>query len=70
MFKRVRLSNFKSFEGQHQLDLRRLSVFIGPNGSGKSSVLQALLLLRQSRGKNNLQLDGPSIDLGGTADLE
>ncbi|MDQ1256487.1 MAG: hypothetical protein QG656_1083 [Candidatus Hydrogenedentes bacterium] len=41
------LRNFKCFESQH-LELRNLALLAGLNGMGKSSILQALLLLRQS----------------------
>ncbi len=42
-----RLDNFKCFAGQ-TLDLSPLTLLAGLNGTGKSTVLQALLLLRQS----------------------
>jgi len=37
---RIGLSNFQSFRGEHELDLRGvdLAVFSGPNGSGKSTL--------------------------------
>jgi predicted ATPase len=41
------LTHFKSFQNQ-QIELRALTVLAGLNNTGKSSVLQALLLLRQS----------------------
>ena len=69
MFTKVLLSDFKSFSGEHTIDLRRISVFIGPNGSGKSSVLQALLLWRQSAQKASLESHGDHIDLGEPDDL-
>lgn len=49
MLEQIRLTNFKSLENV-QLDPQRITVFIGPNGSGKSSIIQALMLLRQSLG--------------------
>lgn len=69
MFTQVRLSNFKSLYGEHSIDLRRISVFIGPNGAGKSSVLQALLLLRQSLGQGTVITDRDFINLGNPDDL-
>ena len=64
LFTQVGLSNFKSFHEDTNIDLRQISVFIGPNGSGKSSVLQALLLWRQSIGNSALQLKSELLDLG------
>ena len=52
----ISLKNFKCFRN---LDLapKPVTVLIGPNGSGKSGVLQALLLLKQSKDAR-LKLDG------------
>jgi predicted ATPase len=47
MIRTLRLYNFKCFEEQ-PLKLGPLTLLSGLNGTGKSSVLQALLLLRQS----------------------
>ncbi len=62
MITSIAIENFKCFR---KLDLRPrlLTVFIGPNGSGKSSVLQALLLLKQSLGQQKLVARGNVIDL-------
>lgn len=43
----LHLQNFKCFENQ-LLRLRPLTLLSGLNGTGKSSVIQSLLLLRQS----------------------
>ena len=69
MFTQVRLSNFKSSHEDTNINLRRISVFIGPNGSGKSSVLQALLLWRQSISQGALRLRSDGLDLGLPEDL-
>ncbi|MCH6546336.1 MAG: ATP-binding cassette domain-containing protein [Deltaproteobacteria bacterium] len=37
---------------------------LGPNGAGKSSVMQALLLWRQSIGQNQITTHGPFLDMG------
>ena len=42
------MQNFKCFQ-RISVDPKLITVFIGPNGTGKSGVLQALLLLKQSR---------------------
>ena len=57
MIKSLRLQNFKAFEDTGVLELKALNVLAGPNSGGKSSILQSLLLLKQT-------LEGPpEIDL-------
>lgn len=47
--RKVSLRNFKSFgEDEQSIDLRSLTVVIGRNNSGKSTILQSLLLLKQT----------------------
>ena len=48
MITNITLDNFKCFR-HISVDPKLVTVFIGPNGTGKSGVLQALLLLKQSR---------------------
>ena len=48
MITNITLENFKCFRSL-SIDPRLVTVLIGPNGTGKSGVLQALLLLKQSR---------------------
>ena len=58
MITNITLENFKCFR-QISVDPKLITVFIGPNGTGKSGVLQALLLLKQSRNNvDPLILDG------------
>ena len=58
MITNIRLQNFKCFR-RISVDPKLITVFIGPNGTGKSGVLQALLLLKQSRHNvDPLVLDG------------
>lgn len=47
MINKLRVENFKCFTG-HDIQFSPLTVFVGPNGSGKSTIIQSLLLLRQS----------------------
>ncbi|GAP71308.1 hypothetical protein SAMD00024442_10_42 [Candidatus Symbiothrix dinenymphae] len=47
MIRKVELNNFKSHK-ETKLDFSNLTVLCGANSSGKSSVIQALLLLRES----------------------
>ena len=50
MITNITLENFKCFR-KVEVNPRLLTVFIGPNGTGKSSVLQALILMKQSIGQ-------------------
>jgi predicted ATPase len=68
MLKSLILKNFKSFENQ-KIEFGKLTLLAGVNSSGKSSLLQALLLLRQSYQdklleKNQLELNGSIISIG------
>ena len=47
MITNITLENFKCFR-HVSINPKLLTVLIGPNGTGKSSILQALLLLKQS----------------------
>ncbi len=66
------LKNFKPFEEQ-LLEFRPLTLLSGLNSTGKSSVLQSLLLLRQSyqQGllpKTGLALNGELVCIGTAQD--
>ena len=70
MLEQIRLTNFKCFEAL-TLHCAPLTLLCGLNGVGKSSVIQALLLLRQSvrtgalsRSDRRLELDGDLAELG------
>ena len=56
MLEALILTNFKAFKSQ-ELPLRPLTLLTGLNGMGKSSVLQSLLLLRQSFQQRILRAD-------------
>lgn len=67
------LKNFKCFQEQ-RFEFAALTLFSGLNGSGKSSVLQSLLLLRQSHQLGVLQtgglcLNGSLVQLGTAKDV-
>ena len=68
MITNIKLGNFKCFQ---ELDIspKQLTILIGPNGTGKSSVLQALLLLKQSVGKWQIEYQGDFINLNGRDDV-
>jgi predicted ATPase len=56
MIRNISLENFKCFE-HLELELAPLTIITGINGMGKSSVIQSLLLLRQSFDERYLQVD-------------
>lgn len=66
------IDNFKSIEHVVGLDISDLTVFAGINSSGKSSVIQALLLLKQtlnSSTSDTLNLNGPYVFANSLLDL-
>lgn len=48
MITKLRIQNFKSLKDTGSLPIRPLTFLVGPNSSGKSSVLQSLLMLKQT----------------------
>ena len=64
MFTRIRARNFKSWEDTGPVDLSRVTVFFGTNSSGKTSLLQTLLLMKQTTASSDrsqiLNLGGES----------
>ena len=63
MLKHLILQNFKAFGTRAVFDFAPITLIYGRNSSGKSSILQSLLLLRQSTG-GSLNFEGPLTDLG------
>ena len=61
MIRQLRLQNFKRFEDQ-SLEIGTLTLLSGLNGMGKSSVLQSLLLLRQSYQQGLLESTGLALN--------
>src|SRR6266478_9925193 len=69
----IELINFKCFE-QQKIPLKPLTLLAGLNSSGKSTIIQALLLLRQSSLENllpnvGLTLNGKLAQLGTAKDV-
>ncbi len=62
------LQNFKSVQKEQTIPLRPLTLLYGQNSAGKSSLIQALLLLRQSILAGRFKPDGAE-DLGSLAGL-
>ena len=72
MIKKIQLKNFKCFQNI-ELPLSNLNLLSGINSMGKSTVIQALLLLRQTFEKGSLQegiyLNGEYVQIGTGYDL-
>lgn len=68
MINKIHLKNFKIFEDE-EFEIAPLTLITGINGMGKSSIIQALLLLKQSyqigylQTKNQVDLSNDYIDL-------
>lgn len=71
MLKRLKLQNFKSWP-EADLAFARITGLFGANSSGKSSLLQFLLLLKQTKDSSDraaaLDLNGRFVELGTPAD--
>ncbi len=48
MFSRLKLTNFKPWQDTGDLALKPVTMLLGTNSSGKSSLIQSLLLLKQT----------------------
>lgn len=72
MIDRFAIKNFKSLRDVI-LNFGNLNLLFGCNGAGKSSVIQALLLLKQSVSEtssiNKLKINGKLVDLGTAQDI-
>jgi len=62
---RITVSGFKSIRNEQSIDIKPLTILAGPNNSGKSSMMQPLLLLKQTLeatyDPGPLLLNGPSV---------
>src|SRR5687768_12597929 len=69
----VLLEGFKAHRDAVRVKLAPLTVLCGANSSGKSSVMQALLLLKQTVDstvdRGDLRLDGPHVSFDGYDDM-
>jgi predicted ATPase len=69
MLTELRLKNFKCFGNKTTVNLKPITLIFGPNSAGKSTVIQSLMLLRQSLDPtvnpyNQLIFRGHYTDLG------
>lgn len=68
MFHALSVENFKSFAQEQRVRLAPITLIYGPNSSGKSSLIQALMLLKQSLTRpseqGGLVSNGEFVDLG------
>lgn len=62
------IKNFKRIR-DISVDLGKVTILIGPNGSGKSSILQALIMAKQSLENSRIQTKGDIMDLGSFNDI-
>ena len=72
MIRTMRLQNFKAFEDTGEIELKPITVLAGPNSGGKSSILQSLLLLKQTLDappEIDLSLDGKFLQFSTFSDL-
>ena len=70
MFTEIGIENFKAFGKMQRIPLKPITLLYGPNSSGKSSLMQSLLLLKQTleeSGDDKIVLlpKGNLVDLGG-----
>lgn len=71
MIEQLDICNVRSFKGEHQIPLRPITLVYGPNSAGKSSIIQSLVLLKQTLvehgdtgSRPTLRLRGKEVDLG------
>jgi len=74
MFFRWSVKDFKSFRGAESLRFAPLTLLCGPNSSGESSIVQSILLIKQtilySPIARPIALNGPLVRLGVFSDIE
>ena len=73
MLTNLRIRNLKALEDTRELAIKPLTLMIGPNSAGKSTVLQALLMIKQTVDSRNLRnplsINGPWVEMGSFRDL-
>lgn len=72
MIKSLSLENFKSFKNLDNLQIKHLTILLGRNSCGKSSIIQSLLLLKQTIEQNNdadLNVEGKYLKFSNLKDI-
>lgn len=72
MFNKISLQNFKSFKKLDEIELKNITIIAGKNSCGKSSILQSMLLLKQtveSSSESPLCLEGKYIKCSNIKEL-
>ena len=74
MLTKIGLTNFKCYRGSHEFPLSQFNLLTGINGRGKSTLLQSLLLMKQTtdhdKNANYLVLNGSCVQLGAFEDIK
>lgn len=67
------IKNFKSFFSENTLPLKPLTIVCGANSSGKSTLVQSMLLVKQTMqhapSTRTIALNDPLVRLGGFSDI-
>lgn len=72
MITSLSLENFKSFQKLDNLEIKPLTILLGRNSCGKSSIIQSLLLLKQTLEENNeddLNVEGKYLKFSDLKDI-
>ena len=73
MLENISLENFKGFKNLQDLNVKPITILCGTNSCGKSSILQSILLLKQTLESQNpnqiLLLNGRFVNLGAFENL-
>jgi hypothetical protein len=69
MLRSITLGNFKAFGSAQEVPLGPITLICGPNSAGKSSIIQSILLMRQSMqsssaADNRIVFSGDDVNLG------
>ena len=54
--RQIRVKQFKALSDPGPIELRPLTLLVGPNSSGKSSVIQALLMMKQTAESTDVEI--------------
>lgn len=69
----IRLNHFKSFEKYTPIKLKEINILAGANSSGKSTIIQSILILKQTlqygADSRPVTLNGPILRLGTLGDI-